>query len=332
MSRNGHAKDHKRNTEKYLNDTKRGYTVNLQSGLYEPSSPNTKQERDAATIQEIQHPRPKSSWADWSNVGVGVVGNAISVLTLLGLLVTAWFSIKQWRAAHITANASIISAEAAQESAKAARDSVKQAAAATKLEERPWISLQGVSCVGCSRILSPARMALPPTQSDSLTIQQVTSPLVNSGKTPALHMQIEFFSFVRETDLANPIVPTWDSVVRGFDALSKTSMQGLSRQDVERQRHLFVPTRLGPYTKILIAPMSLAPQAPFGLILMHEGKLEREYITRNKKVIYILGKITYYDSTTSQKYPPPYVTTLCIENTSWTPDGFTQCPSGNDMK
>jgi hypothetical protein len=76
--------------------------------------------------------------------------------------------------------------------------------------------------------------------------------------------------------------------------------------------------------------MSIAPTIPLSLYLMHDQKLTREIITSPEKVIYILGRVTYYDSTTPQNAPAPYVTTFCIENISWSTNGFDQCPTGND--
>jgi hypothetical protein len=120
------AENHNRNAEKYLRDTETSYTVNLQSGLYEPYRQDRQDERNSEPAQQINSARPKGSWADWINVwvgfAIGIGGIAVSVLTLFLLILTVHYAKAQWAEMHESTIQSTRSVDAANQAIKQAHD------------------------------------------------------------------------------------------------------------------------------------------------------------------------------------------------------------------
>jgi len=116
MNWKNYAEDHKRNSDKYLDDTNHGYRLNSSSGLYEPNTSNAYEAPQVDPHKQIKDQRPKATFADWFTVIFTAIGLVISLLTLIGLFFTAMFSLRQWEEAHRTVNASLIQAQVAQDS------------------------------------------------------------------------------------------------------------------------------------------------------------------------------------------------------------------------
>jgi hypothetical protein len=335
------SEKHESNSKRYLEQVESEFTRPDPNGLYYPISQAHKKyspvEVNATLTDQRTIPmRPIDSITNVIIAFANTLSAVIALGTLVGLIYTVRLANQQWTEMHSATVFSGQAARAAEDSAKAGKDAVEQSAAASRLDERPWISLGGVTCSQCSFDPGTVQQAisLHPSHIQTLTIQHgVIAPVVNSGKTPALRTRIEFFSIIQETNLANPVTPTWESVTNDWDTHERVSLGWLPPvvQQREKSRYGF-STHGSDFARTKMAPMSMAPQAPFGIYLMHDQKLPREFVTPLKKVIYIIGKITYSDSTTSANSTPPYATTFCIENLAWGPDTFTLCPSGNEMK
>jgi hypothetical protein len=208
MNKNKSAEDHKSNTDKYLRDTQAGYSINLQSGLYEPCSFGTQENQNKEILQELScDPRPKGSWADWGNVGVGVVGNVISVLTLIGLMLTALFSIKQWHEAHITANASVVSANAAQDATDSAKRGLAQSRDQFIQDQRPYVWV--------ARDLGTPKFFLASGHTQGQVFWEWH--FTNYGKSPAYHVILHNFIKIGDAEF----VPSYDGLGKETTSIKK---------------------------------------------------------------------------------------------------------------
>jgi hypothetical protein len=150
-------------------------------------------------------------------------------------------------AANIQAGAATQNVVSAQQSAQAATDFAVQAAGintqteaavrqfqriakdsekaleanieASRLDQRPWVGLQAVQCIGCT------------TAADrSLSVQDLVGVIVNTGKTPALEMVVD--KYVAINELKSEPIPDWASVER-------------TRKENE-ERAVRLPTNLSP--------------------------------------------------------------------------------------
>jgi hypothetical protein len=179
-------------------------------------------------------------------------------------------------------------------------------------DRRPWVGLQLLQCNDCK------------TEPDgSLLIGSLSAVLVNTGKTPAIDMIVDWtFESIKASD---PI-PT-------YDAIEKES-------ESERQRAFTIPPNLSPdeaasmskefdVIKRRLTPSKeiLAPNAARGITIIASFRQARKMTpnVEDQNTIYGLGKVTYYD-------PPhkiQHVTTFCVMNEIGV--DFRYCPSGNEM-
>lgn len=288
-------------------------------------------------LEDAMNQRPPSTRAE-------VVLAAFTILIFITYLTSNYFLWKQSVIGKIAADAAASAADTAQKSlassnktaadtltemkkqseamqeaagaaasqSQIARESLAAARATFRLEQRPWVGLQLLQCNNC-------RM-----ESDgSLIIGDLSAVLVNTGKTPAIDMVVQWtFESIKASD---PI-PTYDVIEKE----SKT----------ERERVLTIPTNLPPdiaadiaksieLTKRRMLPSKevLAPNAARGITIIAGLKQGRDIRARREdwNVIYGLGKITYYDTF----HTIQHTTMFCVMNEFGTI--FRYCPTGNEM-
>jgi hypothetical protein len=193
-------------------------------------------------------------------------------------------------------------------SANTAKEALQSNIELSREDRRAWVGLQGFQCAGCS--IDQAGFAI--------IVRDFSGIVVNTGKTPALKMQIKtvFMNGKRGAP-----IPDWDTVQKETSPPQPTispnlppdaknsilkTMEIINRESVEMEA--MPPNAVRTFT---------VPSARF----------EREKVTpmEDQVVIYILGKISYYDT----KLDKQHSTWFCLMNVHG--DGFHFCPSGNDM-
>jgi len=210
------------------------------------------------------------------------------------------------------ANATNYLAKQAKRQANTASEAVRSSIESANQDRRPWVGLQLLQCNGCK------------TESDgSLIIGDLSAVLVNTGKTPAVDMIVDY-TFI-STKASDPI-PT-------YDLIEKEHL-------TQRKRAETIPPNLPPEMAASIAKTMalversitpskevLAPNAGRGITIIAGLRQERKAMARreDQNNIYGLGKITYYDTSRTIKH----TTTFCVMNEVGTV--FRYCPSGNDM-
>lgn len=203
-------------------------------------------------------------------------------------------------------------------------------------EQRPWISLRGLNCKECSFFIEPITQLLTPRPETLSLPNGLTSELVNSGRTPALHVHIETISAVQEINMLRPEVPSWNSVISDWDAREAVVSRALG-ETPSKPEYFMGTVGFGGYTRVGLPEMSIAPSIPVPLTLIDSQKLVRQYPDLREggawmDVAFVLGRITYTDSTMRESKIPPYSTIFCFWNIGWHPEDFAPCPTGNDIK
>jgi hypothetical protein len=191
-------------------------------------------------------------------------------------------------------------------SQKAAQQAIEANQRLSDEDRRPWVSLLRVDCTGCSATQEASKTSHSVTQwFESAGISAV---IVNTGRTPALHMDANATMEVLESGEG---IPTWDSLVK--------------RQKKLVKEHPNLPP-------IIVQP-KFAVLGPNGVQAIQltsvKTKWGREFFApaSEKHMMWIVGKITYRDTTPTSV---THTTTFCLFNEAW--DGtFVFCPTGNDM-
>lgn len=148
-------------------------------------------------------------------------------------------------------------------------------------DRRPWVGLQALQCNNCVV-----------NGDNSLSIGDLSALVVNTGKTPAVNMTVQW-TFI--STYINQRIPTYDEI----------------------------GNRVSPG---MLSKEVLAPNAgrPITIIAGFRQRRDMEDF-RHRSVIYGLGKITYSDTMTKAQH----VTMFCVMNIFAA--SFQYCPSGNKM-
>ncbi len=191
---------------------------------------------------------------------------------------------------------------------KALKSSIESA----NQDRRPWVGLQLLQCNGC-RVDADR----------SLIIGELSAVLINTGKTPALDMTVNY-TFI-STKASEPI-PTYDAIGRDTEARQKraqTIPAGLPSDiaaDMAKTMEL-VNRRITRSKEVL------APNAARGITIIAGLRQARNMLARmeEENVVYGLGKVIYYDTSHAIKH----TTTFCVMNDFGA--AFRYCPNGNEM-
>jgi len=191
-------------------------------------------------------------------------------------------------------------------SQKSAQQAIEANQSLSDEDRRPWVSLLRIDCTGCSATQEFSKTSHSVTQwFESAGISAV---IVNTGRTPALHMDADA---TMEVLTAGEGIPTWDSLI--------------ARQKKLVKEHPNLP------------PVNVQPKfaalGPNGVQVIEVSTTKerwgREFFASpsEKHIMWIVGKITYRDTTPNSV---THTTTFCLFNEAW--DGtFVFCPTGNDM-
>jgi hypothetical protein len=191
-------------------------------------------------------------------------------------------------------------------------------------EQRAWVGIGGIVCVDCtSKVGDMKRLDNGiPSATEVFHVTQLKSTITNTGRTPAIQTVV---SVAWKLLPKNAPTPTWDSVKADHDELRKQireKMPGWVRREAdesvaEAERNFF------PHTVI-------PPNDPRNLLLLDrtEWSKDRFQLPKEDQTIYVVGKITYYATGQRQQH----LTTFCLMNPTWDPQGFGYCPTGNDME
>jgi hypothetical protein len=161
------------------------------------------------------------------------------------------------------------------------------------LDERPWVGLQGFTCEGCS------------AKDTVITIGKLSGLITNTGKTPALKLNLQTVWTWRYS--RDPI-PTWDSIEQ--ERLNSP----LYRSHPEFQQEL---NRLQVLAPNAVQTITLAE----GTVGVPPTK-DTPTIEFFKRIV-VVGNITYYDTRGTQKH----TTKFCLVTTG---PSFQYCPNGEN--
>lgn len=192
-------------------------------------------------------------------------------------------------------------------------DSAKAARNFYELDQRPWIGVTDYTC-DCTEA------------NGTLKINKLTLSYSNSGKTPAIKLSGQFIFVTRK----------WSEPIPSFD------------EEDERRRRAFLdtmkktPSELRRAIEKDIKQMSgrlypeggaLAPNAVNVRILGAGNMFGRDPSINlrgtERQIVYALGKITYYDTFSSQKH----ATTFCLSEDAMDHPStvFSFCAKGQNM-
>lgn len=197
--------------------------------------------------------------------------------------------------------------------AKRSADIAKQALQANiesgRQDRRPWVGLQALQCNGCTV-----------GNDGSLKVDKLFGIVANTGKTPAVQMQIRVVITGR---IKSDPIPVFDAIERESESRLREIQEGLPPEMAARIRKSMELTM----RDLLPAKEVLAPNATRGLPLVQSMRWGREKFTNieDRKLIYVLGKITYYDTRRDMEH----TTRFCLVNEFGA--DFRFCATGNDM-
>lgn len=192
-------------------------------------------------------------------------------------------------------------------------------------DQRPWVGFQSPICEGCTETAEPLKKLGPMHfyQKQYLTISDLSSLAINTGKTPASNVQVHHTIVALSADAP---IPTWDSFTRQWAAQTenaKTTAPSGAQQVYDKYasdiRGASDPEFDLPPTVTHIVHLAQMPTMPYW----------RDAFGKEQLVIYVLGEIAYYDQITKQHH----VTTLCLTDKNWLggTSAFTYCQTGNTM-
>lgn len=206
-------------------------------------------------------------------------------------------------------------ARQAARSASIAKDALQSSVESSREGRRPWVGLQAVQCNGCT------------IEADrSLNIQDLAGLITNTGRTPALQMVVD--NYVAINVLKSDPIPDWPSIERKRKEDEERAFQ--IRPNLPPAMAAEIVKSLEEVKKDMAFRKSISVLPPNGTRTLHflpSIKIGREpFPSRDQKVTYVVGQITYYDSGKDRQY----TTVFCMVNDFGI--DFRFCPTGNDMK
>jgi hypothetical protein len=173
---------------------------------------------------------------------------------------------------------------------------------------RAWVGLQGFECVGC---------AVDKTDF-SMLVSGASGFIQNTGKTPALKMVVR--TGLKNQKRGAPI-PDWES----FERESKSPPIVFSpNMPIDMKTSILETMEIIDRDAVQVEALSPNAVRTFGF---PGGKFGRERFAHieDQIVVYIVGKITYFDTKVDREHH----TKFCLVNSVG--DGFRFCSTGNDM-
>jgi hypothetical protein len=246
MDRDSESEKHYRNSERYLEQTGDGYSINPSSGLYEPNPrEETREISEDRRVEIVANPLPISTRRDWKDTlevfasGVGLLvaglGIAISIGTLFLLVKTVQYARGQWQEMSASTQAQI---QALEEGKRANSSNARDNQRSYDLSRE---SLEDVQ----RAFIFPSPILAEQRGSDGARIGiQISIGWANSGATPTRNMKIH----------ANFQNIDSESLPEGFDFRDKWD-------SADPKTHINQKTFLGPKASLSAANQIFFPEA-----------------------------------------------------------------------
>jgi hypothetical protein len=193
-------------------------------------------------------------------------------------------------------------------------------------DRRPWVGLRDFRCENCTSELKqpqtdqPSQPFQPFNRIETLHIGNMFGVMENTGKTPAVQLIV---NAVFTNRMGGEQIPDYASISTEVGKAYEVPMHVPPDMAAEIGRTLELIQRYRG-----AAPTVLPPNANRILPMVGGLQMERNHMARleDKKIAYIIGKITYYSTERNREY----VTTFCLMNEIGAE--FRFCPTGNDMQ
>jgi hypothetical protein len=281
MNSERHRSDNQNDADKYLRQIDDTYVFDEASGIYRPVSRAKEQETANRKRVEIE-PQPLGIHVrrDWIDLTLKFFGFVVSVGTLGLLVLTVLYAYKQWQEANRSANA-------AECTARIAQDSLRNQEQSFITDQRAWVGLGNATCEKCSNAMK------------SINVSEPKFFILNTGKTPALHVRVEAYPIVKIYKILEP-PPTFEEAKNG-----------------KQYSVIFKPSE---YT------------APPGIPVEIYVPMFGSSTASDQPFYYVVGRMTYFDI-----YQPKMVhhTAFCIMTGDKFPFGgpltWHLCSQGNSM-
>lgn len=214
-------------------------------------------------------------------------------------------------------------AKAVQEQANIAQQAMNASIQSAQQDRRPWVGLREFHCEHCTSDIKPPseprKLGERLSVIETVKIGNMFGTMENTGKTPAIRMIVK--AALTDRKGSDPI-PDYDSVFsKPISRPISPSIPADMAAEIAQTYELIERYRGD-------APTVLPPNAPRALPIIGGLQMERNSAVdiADKKIIYVVGKITYYGTDTVTEF----VTTFCLMNEIGA--DFRFCPTGNDMK
>jgi hypothetical protein len=195
--------------------------------------------------------------------------------------------------------------ESAAKSIRATQDAAQKTFEQSELDRRPWVGVQTIECNDCT------------FKDTVLHVGQLNVLAVNTGRTPALDMQVRWTFSIRKK--SEPI-PTYEEIERRKAESEKHMIERAPSDMVADIRKELAETEP---PKEVLAPNAGRPIQIIAGTDVDRGR--RMGIPFDPIYVYGFGKLTYYDTARTIQH----TTTFCVVS----PVGnlFEHCKTGNDM-